>query len=37
LRSGKASALAITPLAGLQTACHARLLDSHCQYLPGEI
>jgi hypothetical protein len=29
LRSGKASVLSITPFVGLQTACHARLLDSH--------
>jgi hypothetical protein len=29
LRSGEASALSIAPFAGLQAACHARLLDSH--------
>jgi hypothetical protein len=27
-RSGKASVLSITPIAGQQTACHARLFDS---------
>jgi hypothetical protein len=29
LRSGNASVPSTTPSAGLQTACHARLLDSH--------
>ena len=29
LRSGEASVLSITRFVGLQTACHARLLDSH--------
>src|ERR1700730_1932212 len=29
LRSGKASVLSVSPFVGLQTACHARLLDSH--------
>jgi hypothetical protein len=29
LRSGKASVLSTTPFVGLQTACHARLLDLH--------
>jgi hypothetical protein len=28
LRSGKASVLSNNPFVGLQTACHARLLDS---------
>jgi hypothetical protein len=37
LRSGKASALSITPFAGLQTTRHARLFDPHGQYLPVEI